>query len=106
MLPLIAVVFWYLVFSYTIYQLIRTQVVLMTKAEVLIAFGIKVLAACLYGYIFLHYYGGDDTWKLHASSLKEKEMLLDDPYRFFWEFTPITAIRNGDTFIQIVGFYL
>ncbi len=38
-----------------------------TKAEVVVTFGFKVLMACAYGYVFLHYYGGDDTWKLPCS---------------------------------------
>ena len=78
----------------------------MTKAEVLFTFGAKVLASCLYGYIFLRYYGGDDTWQLHFNSLRESEMLLNDPYRFFSEFGPATAIRKGHNFVQVVGFYL
>jgi hypothetical protein len=78
----------------------------MTQMEVMFALGIKILVAWLYGYIFLHYYKGDDTWALHSHSLKEKQMLLDDPYRFFWEFTPATAIRNGNSFIDIIRFYL
>ena len=78
----------------------------MTGTEVLLAYGIKILAGCLYGYIFLHYYEGDDTWMLHSHSLKEKQMLLNDTYRFFWEFTAGTAIRNGHGLIDIVGLYL
>ena len=78
----------------------------MNRTEILLAFGAKVLAGCVYGYIFLHYYGGDDTWNLHMASLAEKEMLLRDPYQFFWEFGPGTAIRNGDSILKIAGFYL
>ena len=78
----------------------------MNWTEVLLAFGAKVLSGCLYGYIFLHYYGGDDTWNLHFASLREKEMLLRDPYQFFWEFGPATAIRNGDSILKVFGFYL
>lgn len=106
MLPFVAVFFLFLVFSYVIYKSIGKRAVSMTKTEVLFAFGAKVLGSCLYGYIFLRYYGGDDTWQLHLNSLRESEMLLNDPYRFFSEFGPATAIKKGDNFVQVVGFYL
>jgi hypothetical protein len=78
----------------------------MTWFEVTVSFAFKVICGCLYGYIFLHYYGGSDTWILHANSIKEKQMLLNDPVQFFWEFTPGTAIKNGTGFIDIAGLYL
>jgi hypothetical protein len=106
MLSLLAVVFWSVVFSYVIYKIIRKQAVSMTLAEVMLAFVLKVIAGCLYGYVFLHYYGGSDTWLLHANSLKEKKMLLQDPFQFFWEFTPGTAIKNGTDLLSTIGFYL
>lgn len=78
----------------------------MTGLEVMLAYGTKIIFGCLYGYIFLHFYQGDDTWALHARSITEKQMLLDDPYHFFLEFTPGTAIKNGNSIIDIAGLYL
>jgi len=46
------------------------------------AFAFKVLLGCLYGYIFLRYYGGDDTWMYHAQSLEETSFLKRDPLHF------------------------
>lgn len=106
MLSFIAVAFWSVLFSYVIYRIIRNQAVSMTWAEVILAYGIKVILGCLYGYIFMHYYGGSDTWVLHANSIAEKQMLLNDPLQFFWEFTPGTAIKNGSGIIDIAGFYI
>jgi hypothetical protein len=63
--------------------------------EVIAAFSFKVLMACLYGYLFLRYYGGDDTWALHNSSLAEFKLLTEQPGQFFWEFTPVSAWRNA-----------
>src|SRR5687767_3082870 len=100
MVPFIAVLVFFLVFSFVIYKSIRGQTVSMTGPEVLLAFGAKVLGGAVYGYIFLQYYGGDDTWNLHEASLREKEMLLDDPYQFFWEFGPGTAIKNGHNLLE------
>jgi len=78
----------------------------MTFAEVMLVYGIKILLGCMYGYIFLHYYQGNDPWALHAHSIQEKQLLLTDPLQFFWEFTPATAIKNGTGFFSILGFYL
>jgi len=72
--------------------MIRKQTVPLSWSEILFAFGFKVLMGCLYGYIFLQYYQGSDTWTLHADSIKETQLLMDDPHRFFWEFT---IIGNG-----------
>jgi hypothetical protein len=47
-----------------------------------LAFLAKVAAGCVYGYFFLHYYGGDDTWKYHAEGLKELALLKTDPLQF------------------------
>ncbi|MBC7828397.1 MAG: hypothetical protein H7122_11675 [Chitinophagaceae bacterium] len=106
MLALLAAAFWFIFFSYAMYRMIRNQAASMTRKEVVLAYGTKILFGCLYGYIFLHFYNGDDTWAMHASSIREKQLLLNDPYRFFWEFTPGTAIRNGDGLVDIIQFYL
>ena len=106
MLSALVLFFWFIVFSYTIYRLVRNHSVSMNFGEVLIAFGCKVLAGCLYGYVFLHYYDGDDTWLLHHNAIKEKQMLLENPSFFFSEFTPAAAIRNGKGFIDSIRLYL
>lgn len=43
----------------------------------------KVLAGCLYGWLFLNLYGGDDTWVTHADSLEEWQQMKISPLRFF-----------------------
>ena len=106
MLSLLAVTSWFLFFSYIIYRIIRNHVVSLTPSELIMTYGAKIIMGSLYGYIFLNYYQGDDTWLLHANGIKEKQMLLDDPYQFFWEFGPSTAIKNGNGFFQTIRFYL
>jgi hypothetical protein len=78
----------------------------MRPAETILAFGVKVIFGCLYGYVFLHYYDGSDTWFMHQHSIKEKQMLFNDPGQFFWEFTPGTAIKNGNDLFEIIALYL
>ena len=51
--------------------------------QLVLALGAKVLLGCLYGYVYLRFYGGDDTWLINADSLNEMRKLLDRPRHFF-----------------------
>jgi len=92
---MILTLLFFLLFTFLIVRLTRHSASGFTKAEVVITFGFKVLMACAYGYIFLHYYGGDDTWKFQVASQHEYALLMKDPGEFFWEITPATAWRNA-----------
>ena len=48
---------------------------------------------CLYGWVFYHYYGGDDTWNFFDESKEQTDMLLTHPAQFFQEFLPGFAYR-------------
>ena len=106
MLSLLAGCFWFIFFTIVIYRLIRNRQPTLSLLEISLAFGCKIIAGITYGYIFLNYYQGDDTWLLHFNSIREKQLLIQHPARFFWEFTPATAIRNGSGLLQTAGFYL
>ncbi len=78
----------------------------LSATEFYTALVLKVLAGFLYGYLFLHYYNGDDTWKIHRLSLEETQILLSDPLRFFSnEFTPAAAFRLSGSFGQFIKIY-
>jgi len=79
----------------------------MNKPLLLAGFAVKVLMGLLYGYIFLHYYNGDDTWKLFRASLSETALLINDPKQFFInEFTPENALRTGTSIPEVIDVYL
>src|SRR5687767_10118135 len=79
----------------------------MNKPELLVGFAVKLLLGFIYGYIFLHYYDGDDTWKLFRSSLIETQLLLNDPKQFFInEFTPANALATGNSVADVTEIYL
>ncbi|MBL7699807.1 MAG: hypothetical protein JNK79_16690 [Chitinophagaceae bacterium] len=79
----------------------------MNKPRFLIAFAIKVLLGLLYGYIFLNYYNGDDTWQFFRSSVNETWLLLNKPRVFFTnEFTPYNAMATGKNAIEATAIYL
>lgn len=97
----------FLLFAFLIVRLVRRTAAALTMWETLAAFGFKAMMACAYGYLFLHYYGGDDTWQFNKLAWQEYELLMNDPRQFFWEFTPVTAWRNaGGNIWQTCSLYL
>lgn len=70
-----------------------------------LALAIKILLACLYGYIFLRYYGGDDTWQMHREGIIQSDLLKSNPGQFFREFAPAAGIYTNDT-LQFIQLYL
>ncbi len=78
----------------------------LSATEFYTALVVKILAGVFYGYLFLHYYHGDDTWRIHHLSLKETQILLNAPLRFFTdEFTPINTWRKADSVVQFIILY-
>src|SRR5450432_4276144 len=53
----------------------------------------KVFMGCLYGWIFLHFYSGDDTWNYFIESKDETGILLRHPLQFIREFSPVHSLR-------------
>ena len=51
--------------------------------RLLAAFVVKVLMGFLYGYIFLHYYNGDDTWKFFRASLSGNGIIAQQSQTIF-----------------------
>ena len=70
-------------FLFILYRISRKPSFVLSFKEAALAFIIKIAAGCLYGYFFLHYYGGDDTWLYHNEALKELALLKQDPLHFF-----------------------
>ncbi|MFZ9661755.1 MAG: hypothetical protein ACO29O_07750, partial [Chitinophagaceae bacterium] len=53
------------------------------NASILIyGFVIKIILGCIYGFVFYHFYGGDDSCLYHQQSIKETANLLHDPLDF------------------------
>lgn len=77
-------------FIYLLYRLTR-KAALLSVTELAGAFMFKVLMGCLYGYVYLHYYHGDDTWLFHQRSVEELQKLFHEPLAFLKDFTPAEA---------------
>lgn len=79
----------------------------LSRTELLTGFGIKLLMGWLYGYIFLHFFPGDDTVHFHLASLEQTHILRSDPVRFFYEeYTPFPSIARADGLADILRYYL
>jgi hypothetical protein len=84
--------FLYLVlFILLIRYLDKTNIISIDNRVASAAFILKVSMACLYGYIFQKYYGGDDTWMYHHQSLEETVFLKKDPLHFLHSLIDPTA---------------
>lgn len=106
MLTTLGVLFYSVVFIALLYLGIRKKQASLSVTEITLAFGFKVLMGCLYGYIFLRYYGGDDTWAYHQESLERYEELFRDPGLFFGSFSPVPAFENSNSFSEGFSLYL
>ncbi|HEV3224105.1 MAG TPA: hypothetical protein VGZ90_14555 [Puia sp.] len=56
----------------------------------------KIFMGCLYGWVFLHYYGGDDTWNYFNESKVETGILIRHPLQFINEFLPSYSLKATD----------
>jgi hypothetical protein len=53
----------------------------------------KVLMGCLYGWVFLHFYNGDDTWNYFFESKEQTSLLMKHPLQFFRPFSPAYSLQ-------------
>jgi hypothetical protein len=101
-----ALLFYCAIFISLLYKLTRKPVPL-SITELAPAYLFKVLMGCLYGYIYLHYYNGDDTWQLHRMSQDELQRLLHEPIAFIKDLGPAPSFEwAGGEFWPGVAVYI
>lgn len=89
-----------------LYFISRKPAFILSSRQTIFAFYAKVAAGCVYGYFFLKYYNGDDTWMLHRYSITDYHLLLSDPLRFFREiFEHGYTQSQGNTFFSTENNY-
>ena len=66
----------------------------------------KVFMGCLYGYVFLQYYGGDDTWHYFNDSKASTDLLLTNPGQFFRDFTLSHSMAESNSLYQNISTYI
>ena len=64
------------------YWLTQTNKIILTFEQSMLIMFIKCVIGCIYGYLFLTVYNGDDTWQYHQLSLQEYKVLKSEPLLF------------------------
>lgn len=106
LLTVAGVIIAYVLLGFIIYAIDRKGRRLLSPRQLALAFAVKVIAGCAYGYIFLHYYHGDDTWAYHQASISEYAKMVHTPGAFFKDLLPVTAINGATSPSQILPFYI
>ncbi len=102
----LAIIVFYLLFVFVIRRLLHRKQISLSYYEILIALGFKIITGIVYGYIFLTYFGGDDTWAYHQQSIEEYKKMIRDPGQFFRDLTPESAIRGSTNVWQTIQYYI
>jgi hypothetical protein len=106
MFAFISIVVYYLLAVYWIHRSIKNNTLSLTARQVALALAAKVFMGCLYGYIFLYIYEGDDTWLMHEFSLEQQELLLSDPWLFFTQLNPVPVFKHYRDLGTALFYYL
>jgi hypothetical protein len=106
---LIYFLFCFYLFSGTIllHLIIRQKIYPFTIYHTTAIVFFKIFMGCLYGWVFLRYYGGDDTWNYFIESKDETGILMRHPLRFLREFSPAYSWRaTGNHVWDALIFYI
>jgi hypothetical protein len=90
--------FFIYLFSGTIllHMIIRRKIFRFTIYHTMAFMFFKIFMGCLYGWVFLHYYSGDDTWNYFNESKDATGLLMRHPMEFFKEFSPVYSLQITD----------
>ncbi|MFM7716815.1 MAG: hypothetical protein ACKO7A_30150 [Microcystis sp.] len=67
---------------------------------------LRLVLGMAYGYIYLKYYHGDDTWYYNSVISEEYQKLLHQPWQFLVDPNPITAFARYSGFRENWYYYL
>jgi hypothetical protein len=100
--------FFYLFFgTLLLHFIIRRKIFPFTIYHTAAVVFFRIFMGCLYGWVFLHYYGGDDTWNFFDESKEQTDILLTHPSLFFREFLPGFAYHiAGNHIWEAFRFYV
>jgi hypothetical protein len=101
--------FFFYLFSGTIllHILIRRNIFKFSIYQTMSILFFKIFMGCLYGWVFLHFYGGDDTWNYFNESKDQTGLLLRHPLQFINEFLPSYSLEMaGYHYGDAILFYI
>jgi hypothetical protein len=106
MLSTLLFLFYLSVLLVALNRLVKVKQVAINKPVLMGAFLFKIIMGCLYGYIFLKYYHGDDTWMFHQESVDDYQKMIHHPFYFLEDLFPGSAFRHSHNFWQGMQFYI
>ena len=86
--------------SLVIYYFNRSKDPLLSSKQIIGILAVKLIFGCIYGYLFLKVYHGDDTWLYHQESLEEYAWLKRNPWTFI-----VDLFTNGYNTNQSLSFF-
>jgi hypothetical protein len=100
--------FFYLFFgTILLHIIIRRRIFPFSIYHTMAILFFKIFMGCLYGWVFLHFYGGDDTWNYFNESKLETGLLLRHPLQFINEFLPSFSLKATNYhYGQAIQFYI
>jgi hypothetical protein len=101
--------FFFYLFTGTIllHILIRRNIFKFSIYHTMAVLFFKIFMGCLYGWVFLHFYGGDDTWNYFIESKIQTGLLLRHPLQFIHEFSPSYSLNStGYHYGEALLFYI
>ena len=99
-------IFYFIALLFIVFRTARKKIYPFSFGEVTAIFSFRILLGCIYGYIFLKYYHGDDTWNFFNDSLLEHSKLINHPNVFIHDFLPNEAVKSARSFGEGINFYL
>ena len=105
MLSVILFIFYFIALLLLLAAWARKTQISISFSAITFMYAYKVLLGCVYGYIFLKFYQGDDTWMYHRGSLTEYQKLIHHPINFMKDFLPYPAFKASKNFWQGMQFY-
>lgn len=69
-------------FSFILHYLSIRKIITIDSRLAIAGFLIRVTIGCVYGFLFSHYFNGDDTWRYHQQSIEETKRFIQDPVVF------------------------
>lgn len=88
------------------YFLTKNKTINLSFKQASVILTIKLMLGCAYGYLFLKFYHGDDTWSYHRQSLEEYQTLSHHPWQFVQDlFTHPYRKSQASTFFDTTNNY-
>lgn len=106
MFQALLIVVFFIIFLFLLRRGNRKEPGALSVKELSVVYGLKVILGLVYGYIFITWFGGDDTWYFHNGSIEEYQKLIKDPWQFIADLNPVPAFQRNESFSRGWYFYL